>query len=48
MDTILNDLGLKNHRKGWFRDLFASMWARYLKGLRGGFAKRFGYEVIGK
>lgn len=48
MDTLLKDLGLRSHRKGWFKDLFAPILARDLKCLKEEFAKKFGYDGIGK
>jgi dimethylaniline monooxygenase (N-oxide forming) len=43
-DLLLEDLGLKSHRKGWFKDFWAVQWASDYKGLRWEFMKRFGYE----
>lgn len=44
IDTLLNDLGLNSHRKGWFKDLFAPMWSKNLGGLKAEFSKKFGYD----
>lgn len=48
MDLLLRDLKLNSHRKGWFKDLFAPLWAKDLKGLRGEFEKKFGYDETDK
>ncbi|ESZ96876.1 putative dimethylaniline monooxygenase [Sclerotinia borealis F-4128] len=48
MDTLLNDLGLTSHRKGWFKDLFAPLWEKDLAGLNAEFSKKFGYDEVGK
>ncbi|CAG8952777.1 hypothetical protein HYFRA_00009022 [Hymenoscyphus fraxineus] len=42
-DTLLKDLGLKSHRKGWFKDLFSPLWARDLAGLKPEFMEKYGY-----
>ncbi|KAH6663126.1 putative dimethylaniline monooxygenase, partial [Halenospora varia] len=44
VDTLLKDLGLSSYRKGWFKDLFAPMWASDFKGLKAEFVQRFGYD----
>lgn len=43
LDTLLQDLGLSSHRKGWFKDLFSPCWARDFAGLEAEFMKRYGY-----
>jgi dimethylaniline monooxygenase (N-oxide forming) len=43
-DTLLKDMGLRSHRKGWFKDLFAPTLASEYKGLKAEFIKRFGYD----
>jgi len=43
LDTLLGDLGLKSHRKGWFKDLFSPYWAKDFMGLKGEFVKKYGY-----
>ncbi|KAF7885626.1 uncharacterized protein EAF02_004135 [Botrytis sinoallii] len=44
IDTLLKDLGLTSHRKGWFKDLFAAMWAKDLRGLQAELWKKFEYN----
>lgn len=42
-DTLLKDLGLRSHRKGWFKDLFAPTWAKDFGGLKAEFMEKYGY-----
>lgn len=42
-DTLLRDLSLTSHRRGWFKDLFAPFFARNFSKLGDEFSKRFGY-----
>lgn len=48
VDTLLRDMDLSSHRKGWFKDLFSTMWARDYAGVKGEFVEKFGYGQIGK
>lgn len=43
-DTLLKDMGLRTHRKGWFKDIFSSLWARDFGGLKAEFMKKYGYN----
>lgn len=48
IDTLLRDLGLSSHRKGWFKHWFACCWASDFKGLKAEFVERFGYSESSK
>jgi hypothetical protein len=45
-DTLLRDLGLHSNRKGWFKDIFSSVWARDFRGLKAEFMEKYGYNGI--
>lgn len=47
-DTLLKDLGLNSHRKGWFKDLFSPLWARDFAGLEPEFIQKYGYGGASK
>lgn len=42
-DTLLKDLGLWSHRKGWFKDVFAPVWAKDFAGVKKEFMAKYGY-----
>ncbi|PQE08057.1 hypothetical protein CJF32_00008143 [Rutstroemia sp. NJR-2017a WRK4] len=46
MDLLLHNLGLTSHRKGWFKDLFAPIWAKDLGNLKAEFTEKFGYTKV--
>lgn len=43
-DSLLQDLGLKSHRRGWFRDLFAPFVASNFAGLKDEYLKKYGSD----
>jgi len=43
-DTLLADMGLSSHRKGWFKDLFVPCWASDFAGLKAEFVEKYGYD----
>ncbi|CAL5870399.1 uncharacterized protein PFLUO_LOCUS4635 [Penicillium psychrofluorescens] len=43
-DVLLKDMGLRTHRKGWFKDIFSSVWARDFRSLKAEFMKKYGYN----
>jgi dimethylaniline monooxygenase (N-oxide forming) len=45
-DTLLRDMGLNSHLKGWFKDIFATCWARDLKNLKSEFIDKLGYNGV--
>ncbi|KAM0140659.1 hypothetical protein ACHAO1_002345 [Botrytis cinerea] len=43
-DSLLQDLGLKSHRRGWFKDLFAPFVASSFAGLKDEYSKKYGSD----
>ena len=43
-DRLLEQLGLKSHRKGWFKDLFAPCVASDLVGLKKEYIEKYGSD----
>lgn len=43
-DSLLQDLGLKSHRRGWFKDLFAPFVASNFAGLKDEYSKKYGSD----
>ena len=45
-DRLLEQLGLRSHWKGWFRDWFEPCVARDLAGLREEYVRKYGCEGV--
>jgi len=43
-DDLLKHMGLKSHRKGWFKDLFAPVMGRNFEGVKGEYIKKYGVD----
>ncbi|TGO17631.1 hypothetical protein BTUL_0016g00990 [Botrytis tulipae] len=43
-DSLLQDLGLKSHRRGWFKDLFAPFVASNFAGLKDEYLRKYGSD----
>jgi len=46
-DELLEQLGLKSYRKGWWRDLFAPCMASDFKGLKEEYVGKYGWDGRG-
>ena len=47
-DQLLEQLGLKSHRKGWFKDLFEPCVQSDLVGLKEEYIRKFGCDARGE
>ncbi|MCJ1246719.1 monooxygenase [Trapelia coarctata] len=47
-DSLLKEVGLRSHRKGWWRDLFEPCTAKDLRGLREEYVRLYGEDGEGK